>query len=888
MKTLKKYIQLMGLVLLIAVLYHIRLEWLLPYLLPLTMIGVVGILVATFLCCKRQGWLSVLAVVLGMGVLTSPKSYAYELVNCGGQHNGKTVMERFMSGEVVSGALQGLQEEAGGNVFTNEFDSEKVLACVMVNMINAGEEIESAPKDGETCDPRLRRNAFYFKDNYLRMDANKASDNMDRGWIEEQIKLYNNAEISAALQAAQRIDKDANDLIDSVEEYIEYCAEIDLREERTCRTVSQTILKNSKECWICQIVESLLFSVQRVSVISYVLLLKFSLSLLGVIFLFWIAIKVLHMISTLGYGDYGGFFTEFLMRVITVSIAAAILYAPIVDFYGTVISPFIQVTTAFAGRLSEMSFETPGQSLYDQVREDAAFGVNTLQWDNPRENCLVYCKNMTNDKFKYSEEQLSLMGGVSIIDEKGYNGLLCLSCRASNQVTPFIAIGERFTCYAFANSSNLMGTGIYIPDIMYLLTGWMFIIAFTLISVIISFYVIDIILRLGFVIILTPLLVVAWAFPISREYTVRGWNLILYSLFQFIGIAVMMTLFMVLFMNLFTDLPGVGGTVQQQLIQAMKEDNVELLYDILTEYGTFAVALKLILAVLVGLKMLSGVNACVETLSSISPGIPGVAMESLKKMVQGTFSTALAMAGVASEAASKTTKKVFKDTADIARRRQTQKGRFDKKDTGPTNTHQKMAEQLNRFSEASRNASGGTINNWGKDIQKRGEDRVADGKEMVKNAKERMEQGGIRNRVGGAMDFASGYMQQGLGHLRALHGSVLNKIAVATGIGNGMNWMGRKVADVTDKVAAKVQQKGDERQRNKEARLRADPNAAARRERGYSRIARGGDRAAKGGVFNMAMGSTLMMVGALGVVAAKSQIVAGSAKRLIDRTIRSR
>lgn len=883
MKTVKKYIQLIGLVLFIAILYHVRLEWMMPYILPVTIVGVIAILLTTMVICKQRGWMALLLLSFTSITMPVTNAHAYNLVNCGGQHTGVSTIQLFLEGKIVEGGTQAIQDAyLGGNQFTNDFDSKQVLACVIVNMVNAGEEIQNAPMDGKTCDPRLRNNAFYFMDNYVRMSANKATDNTDRGWIEREIAKFDDPAITAALQASQKIDKDAKKLVGKVKEYVKYCAEIDQREERNCRTVAQTIAKNSKDCWVCGIVESMLFAIQRVAVFSNILLLKFSLALLAVIFLFWIAVKVIQLIGTLGYDDYGSFFGEFLIRVMTVSIAAALLHAPIVDFYGLVVSPFIKVSAAFANSLSEMAFEGGGESLYDKIRKDGGFGINNLSDTDPHKNCLVYCQNMEKDDFKYSKEQLDMMGGMAILDGGTFNGLMCLSCRASNQVTPFIAIGERFSCYANANAFNIPFTDIYIPDIMALLFGYSYILAFSIISVVVSFYIIDAILKLAFVIILTPLLITAWAFPISRMYATRGWNLILYSLFQFIGLAVMMSLFMVLFMNLFSALPGVGGTVEMQLINAMKADDVEKLYKILTEHGYFVITFKLILAVSIGVKMIEGINACVENLSDISPGIPGIASEALKGMVQAGVGIALTAAGVSGASAAKAVKGGFKKASNIFKARNSTKGRF--KGDGPTNTEQAVATKLKGFSDKSRQA-GSKVGAIGKETQQAGQAQAERGSNNVQAGKERMAKGGLINRVAGAAQVAKGRAQQAMGKVREKVGGGVN--AVTSKIGGGMNKAGNMVANASDKVANVAQNIGDKHQHAKEAALRSDPKAAAMREKGNNRLAQGFDRMSKGGAANIIKGGFTAMVGATGLALAKGRVGVGTAKHIKNRMVRT-
>lgn len=644
MATLKRYMQLVLMIAAIAVLYSIPLDWAIPYTLPITIVGVVAILAFVFFVLKQRG-LMVFALI---GLLTvSTQVKAYDIIDCGGTY--KT------SGNAILNAIQ--DATLNGNTWKSDFEDKTVLACVIVNITNLYSEIcDGAASIDDTYDPKVRAKAFYVMDNYYRMSLDNATDDVDGSFVSDLIKKSGNQALinahATASKKAENVDGDLDSqaVFKCAKEYTEKAAKIDRKNEADCGNVMNKIKKESKDCWVCDIVHLVIESVQLMAGNTYQLMQWLALRLLGVIFLFWIAIKVLIFIGHMGYADNGEFMTDMLVRLIVVAIAAAILHAPIVDFYRIVISPFVGLSANLAGKFTEMSM-TDGERTFAEITESRA-GADTSE-------ICEYCTNMNDPDFKFERKREGLQTSqgntvyVEVMDDQTINGILCLTCKVYRQVTPFIAVGEMFSCHANATAKNIPLTSIYIPNFLYLVVGYLIIISFSVLAVIIGFYLIDIVLRLGFVIVLTPLYIVAWAFPISREYSTKAWHFILYSLLQFIGVAVMIALFLALCLQI------IPGGSPENLLDAMEANDIEKMFKIVTGIepissvagaavvagtgtviGSFFLVFLFAGFLFIAVKMLTATEAIVQNLSGISLGIPGVAFGALAAMVKGAASMA--------------------------------------------------------------------------------------------------------------------------------------------------------------------------------------------------------------------------------------------------------
>ena len=652
--------QMLYMLIFVGIIYCLPIERFVSYLVPVSFIGCAMIFAYGLWNAKKRGlFVVLLGMLLALGI-NGPAS-AYDIVNCGAERG-----------------------------------QEAQTDCVRRNIIGLRGDLCGAEMNGRTVDNKLKNKAYYVQ-----------------------------SRINELRAAGVHIDSDMSSTADCATEYAEYASDTERRFETDCKKVIETFKEGMKDCWACDMVEIMLLAIQRVAGEAYHLLRNFAYGLLAVMFLFWIGFKVMHMVS--GLSDYESFFTELFFRAIAVIISVALLQAPVVDFFRIAVSPFVSMSAGLAGVLTKASITDGSTTFYDSVVQNSGL---SLSQDDPKENCMLYCDYLAEadeSQLKYTRQQLvsmgltnsaggltetgqfmmqqiegggysadqsAQMGHLAFIDYRSFSGMMCLTCQTYNQSLPYVAIGERLACYGIHHGIDkieienlikipLKDFGIYIPNIPYMIVGYALIISFSIISLIVGFYIMDIILRMGYVIALLPLLIAAWAFPISREYTKKGWDLLIFGLLEFVGVALMMAIFMNIFLCI---MPGGGGQVTTDIINYMKENNekdVESLFvifafmpsdaatvaTIVATMGSplaigFTFLLMILIVVFLGYKMLSSVKSVVSNLSGISPGIPNVTLGALAGMVQaGVAAAGLATTGVqvmGSKLASKAGKSISK------------------------------------------------------------------------------------------------------------------------------------------------------------------------------------------------------------------------------------
>ncbi len=643
MTKMQKMKQMLYILIFIGIIYCLPIEQVVPYLVPLSFIGCALMFAYGIRHAKKRGLLAVLfGMLLTIGI--SGPVYAYDIVNCGSE--------------------QGQQAQTD---------------CVRRNIMGLRGDLCGADMNGRTVNNNLKNKAYYVQ-----------------------------ARINDLRAAGVNIDADMSAVSECASEYAEYAADTQRRFEEDCKKVVETFEEGMKDCWACDMMEIMLLAIQRVAAEAYHVLRNFAYGLLAVMFLFWIAFKVMYMVS--GLSDYESFFTELLFRTIAVLISVALLQAPVVDFFRIAVSPFVSMSAGLAGELTKVSLTDGDTTFFDAVVQNSGLNLNQ---EDPKENCMLYCDYLgqaDESQLKYTRQQLvsmglttagggltptgqfmmqqmngtgyssnqsEQMGYLAFLDYRSFSGMMCLTCQTYNQSLPYVAIGERLACHGIHHGLDkvdilgiievdLKDLGVYIPNIPYIIVGYALIIAFSIISLIVGFYIMDIVLRLGYVIALLPLLIAAWAFPISREYTKKGWDLLIFGLLEFIGVALMMALFMNVFLCI---MPGGGREVTTNVVNYMKENNatdVESLFVIFafmpSDAATvatmvaalaspfavgFTFLIMILIVVFIGYKMLSSVKGVVSNLSGISPGIPNVTLGAVAGMVQaGVAAAGLAATGV--------------------------------------------------------------------------------------------------------------------------------------------------------------------------------------------------------------------------------------------------
>lgn len=163
---------------------------------------------------------------------------------------------------------------------------------------------------------------------------------------------------------------------------------------------------------------------------------------------------------------------------------------------------------------------------------DLVFGIlNTdlVSFEN-MDNAVDYCAIAEN------EDPLVETSGKALSNQI-IASFLCMVQAVYLEVAKGMTIGLAIQCYALGQWNFILFS---LPDIGAWIIGSIIFLVFLFIAFAFSFRIVDFFLRIAFVLVLLPLLMVAWVFPITRKYTKKGWDLLLNSLVGILAVAIAM------------------------------------------------------------------------------------------------------------------------------------------------------------------------------------------------------------------------------------------------------------------------------------------------------------------------------------------------------------
>ena len=467
------------------------------------------------------------------------------------------------------------------------------------------------------------------------------------------------------------ISGDDEDNRDCANKYLEKVAEYKKKKtELNTQTVYQILKNDENSCWPCGLINVMITAVEKLSLSMEDELSKAALMLLGVMFLFWLLIKVLMLIGQFGTANNAEFFTDLLTRFILAVIAVALLSGPMGFVYRVTFSSLLDVTLNLSTQVvaqadSESNVIGEGSDYLSKVNDYHGFGSKLVN------NEYLACKCCTDEnstcnvddkgqdekisecKIDYDSTKVSYEGTGFTDDEvrmlftkKDKQAILCLTCKTYKETAPFVAAGRVLVYHSWENKKilskiagwveDLVGVHAvsYVPNpISMWFVGMALIICFSWIAYVIAFKLLDIFLRIGFVIILTPFLITTFVFPISRQYTKRGWDFLAHAILSMFAISIGIALFMAAFKaslptNMLNSLKEVFTVPDIDLDSTGRQQYAEKLMTAVSggeDGSAFYAFLIILLLCFCAINVLQASQVIVEGLSGLTCGIPSIA-----------------------------------------------------------------------------------------------------------------------------------------------------------------------------------------------------------------------------------------------------------------------
>lgn len=297
-------------------------------------------------------------------------------------------------------------------------------------------------------------------------------------------------------------------------------------------------------CWFCPIFDTVYDVANNLATSIYTNLRGHFLSFLMILAFGWILFHVLKFFITLHGPNVGEFLTTFFKTMGAVMLAALFLTPDVTFLTGYL----IDVPAHFAIGLSDEILATSGFSKDGcVVRREYSVARNSDCPDSDltlsvNESKMDLCQPSASGKYQNMAMSQALHDNFS-----------CMIKKISYELVDYIAIAATIIVESF--SAGWLG----LPSLSLLIVGVLMLLCYFYFYIKIPFYLIDLILRLCFLIIMLPIFVVCYPFPSTRGYSKKGWEMLLSILVHLISLCIFISLALMLVMSV---IPNVSGSSQ--------------------------------------------------------------------------------------------------------------------------------------------------------------------------------------------------------------------------------------------------------------------------------------------------------------------------------------
>lgn len=265
-------------------------------------------------------------------------------------------------------------------------------------------------------------------------------------------------------------------------------------------------------CWGCTIFDALFNAINDIIKVLYIEMSYGALGLLTIIFALWIAFRVGKVLFSFKEPNTNEFWTDFAKMAFAVSFCAVILMnkGTIMQFLSYTITPIFQGAVDFAVAVISKSF--------------SSIGVVT-----DYSSCTVPFAGDT---------------GKEVLDEGLKETLMCLIYKIQQRLSYGMFFAGKLMYLGFVEFLFAAAVGI-----VFLLMMFMF-----------PFILVDGIFRIGVMLVLLPVLIAFWPFPLLRRYSTAGWKIFLGSMVHIM----ILTIFITLMIEVLTDFTAISvGTIDE-------------------------------------------------------------------------------------------------------------------------------------------------------------------------------------------------------------------------------------------------------------------------------------------------------------------------------------
>jgi len=347
--------------------------------------------------------------------------------------------------------------------------------------------------------------------------------------------------------------------------------------------LSDNLSENS--CWICKLFSKVFEAINLLTTAIYNQIHIGCMSLLAVFLAIYVLFRTGKAFLSLQPQDPMNFFNQLGKTFFRTVVVCAFLIQPAGVIGYWIVSPFVELAVSF-NRVVLDSFTNASPTYVEMtdkekkdMREWVQKQISDLQYgggvnisvyatDEEKKEIQANLEQQVRDYTKYldsgtnhSFSVLSTCDNVEMnetqaaadgrmFNEQIRRSLECMIKGLYSEGAYTIALASYMICSSFRSAMN---GHIWWPNWNILLTGGSIWFAGFIIIIMFAFKIMDATVRMGVICALLPLLLVAWVFPVSAEYTKQGAKIMLQVMITYIVTAIIMALAIVIVMDSFSD-----------------------------------------------------------------------------------------------------------------------------------------------------------------------------------------------------------------------------------------------------------------------------------------------------------------------------------------------
>ena len=350
------------------------------------------------------------------------------------------------------------------------------------------------------------------------------------------------------------------------------------------KTVLGVLAEDSMSCWPCDVIYLMSQVINTVVWNAQPFMAAAGMFLVQWVFVFWLLFQVAFVfMGRVGAGD---FFKALLIQLLLVMLVSLILVPVSMqvgakkradtfldDTYDWVISPPFQLVLGTGIRLTQTLLNGK-HNFTDRLIEEGLKSPNPTDRENARRlKRSNYCENWRAIEEGSMYEKLLIKERMSgydmntakgrILNEDLTGGMLCLTQAAFTGLSSIGAAGSVLSSYSLKNAIKIPLFPASIPIFKALFVGLTLQLVCWFIGLEVAFQLMDVVLRLAFVLILSPVFIASAAFSVTREYSIIACRFFWGALMRFIEVAMAVAIMLPFFFS------SLGGSDGENLIKAM-------------------------------------------------------------------------------------------------------------------------------------------------------------------------------------------------------------------------------------------------------------------------------------------------------------------------------